>query len=168
VPDATKPAAAAAAQQLKQDIIRMSGSKFGHDLDAATLEAVQTKVKELEALQLPVKVEQGALTGSKWTTVFTTSDGEMPYMLLLQQPIRTACMRCAYVLVHYSRGWVRLGACMHMAATRLSQLLQLAAQYLFLGDAFGHALGCRLHTVHQLQKPAAAIYASASSHMHAV
>ncbi|WIA15553.1 hypothetical protein OEZ85_002185 [Tetradesmus obliquus] len=72
-PDATKPAAAA--QQLKQDIIRMSGSKYGHDLDAATREAVQAKVKQLEALQLPVKVEQGALTGSKWTTVFTTSDG---------------------------------------------------------------------------------------------
>jgi hypothetical protein len=54
----------------------MSGSKFGHDLDAATREAVQAKVKELESLQLPVKVEQGALTGSKWTTVYTTSDGE--------------------------------------------------------------------------------------------
>lgn len=53
----------------------MSGSKYGHDLDAATREAVQAKVKQLEALQLPVKVEQGALTGSKWTTVFTTSDG---------------------------------------------------------------------------------------------
>lgn len=69
----TKSAAAAA---LKADIIKHAGSKYGHDLDAATRETVQAKVKQLEDLQLPVKVEQDALTGTKWTTVFTTSDGE--------------------------------------------------------------------------------------------
>jgi hypothetical protein len=70
----------------------MSGSKYGHDLDAATREAVQAKVKELEALQLPVKVEQGALTGSNWTTVFTTSDGALccaTAVMVLQ-----CCMGC--------------------------------------------------------------------------
>lgn len=36
---------------------------------------VEAKVKELEALNLPVKVNQDLLTGSTWTTLYTTSTG---------------------------------------------------------------------------------------------
>jgi hypothetical protein len=36
---------------------------------------VQVKVKALEELQLPVKADMSLLTGTQWTTVFTTSTG---------------------------------------------------------------------------------------------
>lgn len=39
---------------------------------------VEAKVKQLEELKLPVKAEMGLLTGTQWTTVYTTSDGEQP------------------------------------------------------------------------------------------
>lgn len=35
-------------------------------------------MKQLEELKLPVKAEMGLLTGTQWTTVYTTSDGEQP------------------------------------------------------------------------------------------
>lgn len=70
-----KPAAAGKQAALKADIIQLSGSKYGHDLTEATRETILQKVKELEELQLPVKASVDALTGTKWTTVFTTSDG---------------------------------------------------------------------------------------------
>jgi hypothetical protein len=37
---------------------------------------VEAKVRELEDLKLPVKVNQDLLTGSTWTTLYTTSTGE--------------------------------------------------------------------------------------------
>ena len=40
------------------------------------LPQVEAKVKQLEALQLPVKADMALLTGSKWTTVYTTSTGK--------------------------------------------------------------------------------------------
>jgi hypothetical protein len=36
---------------------------------------IEAKIKEVEALRLPVKASIEALTGSQWTTVYTTSTG---------------------------------------------------------------------------------------------
>lgn len=60
---------------LQANIIKLSGSKYGHDLPEPTRQVIEAKVKELEGLQLPVKADMGLLTGSKWTTVYTTSTG---------------------------------------------------------------------------------------------
>ncbi|KAF8057914.1 hypothetical protein HT031_005860 [Scenedesmus sp. PABB004] len=68
-------AAAAAAAGLKADIVRLSGGRYGHDLDAGARAAVLAKVAELERLALPVAVSVDALAGTTWATVFTTSDG---------------------------------------------------------------------------------------------
>lgn len=42
---------------------------------AACILQIESKVKEIEALQLPVKADMSMLTGSQWTTVYTTSTG---------------------------------------------------------------------------------------------
>jgi hypothetical protein len=69
-------AAASAAAGLKADIIRLAGSKYGHDLSQVTRAEVQDKVAALAALALPVKADMALLTGTRWTTVYTTSTGE--------------------------------------------------------------------------------------------
>lgn len=48
---------------------------YGQSLLVCCLLQIEAKVKELEGLQLPVKADMGLLTGSKWTTVYTTSTG---------------------------------------------------------------------------------------------
>lgn len=39
---------------------------------------IEAKVKQLEDLKVPVKVDTKLLTGSQWTTVYTTSTGDRP------------------------------------------------------------------------------------------
>jgi hypothetical protein len=68
-------AAADKVAAIKRDIIALSGTKYGHDLDEVTRQQVQSRVKQLEGLQLPVQVQLDKLTGTQWTTVYTTSTG---------------------------------------------------------------------------------------------
>eukprot|EP00775_Hariotina_reticulata_P008861 gene8861-9040_t len=75
VADVVKAAPASKVDALKQQIIQLSGSKYGHDLPDSSRQTIVSKVQQLEQLQLPVKVDKSALTGTTWTTVFTTSDG---------------------------------------------------------------------------------------------
>lgn len=81
-------AAADQVAAIKRDIIALSGKKYGHDLTEASRQQVQAKVKQLEDLQLPVKVQLDQLTGTQWTTVYTTSTGRCfpsaGHMIVLQ------------------------------------------------------------------------------------
>jgi hypothetical protein len=58
---------------------------------------IESKVKEIEALQLPVKADMSMLTGSRWTTVYTTSTGTAQNSIrqaVCQQHSREGCTVC--------------------------------------------------------------------------
>jgi hypothetical protein len=97
--DVIKAAPASNVDTLKQQILQLSGSKYGHDLPDTTRQTILSKVEQLEQLQVPVKVDKSVLTGSKWTTVFTTSDGASCLLHGLAAHVR----QCPVIVVQHHR-----------------------------------------------------------------
>lgn len=57
---------------------------------------IEAKVKEIEALQLPVKADMSMLTGSQWTTVYTTSTGTDIWLTCTKQQLQSALLNARH------------------------------------------------------------------------
>ena len=61
--------------QLKEQIIKRAGNRYGHNLDDKARASVEEVVKQLEAVAPAPAASAEKLAGSSWVLVYTTSTG---------------------------------------------------------------------------------------------
>jgi hypothetical protein len=62
-------------EQIKQRVRQLAGSKYGHDLDAASRQEIQMLADELDELCPTGAPAELPLSGTTWSLLYTTSDG---------------------------------------------------------------------------------------------